>query len=639
MHRSETAGNILANAAGLLVLGLFGLLMAGFFVPAYNGVDENGYLCAARRMALTGDSAKYTVHPLESVSENVVQVRPGVFYPKYPLGYPWLAALAYWFGGPAATFWVNPILALLAVAGMFWLARAMVGPLAGVLAAILLATNPWHAVLGLSGLSHAGATCGAVWSMYFLWRWLETGGRWKAGVAGALAAFAYTVRYTEALLLLPVAAMVIWRYAKLPEGATPTEHNQQIRHWRWDVLWLAAGMLAVATPLWIHHWRAFGAPWRTGYGLCGESTGFAWKWFQENWWLMLTKLNTPGLLFVFPVGLAGLAYVAVHDPKRAVLLGLWIVPPVVLYTAYYWAPQGDGWGYLRFFVSVFPGLIVCALALLCEAVKPRPLWSVALGVFVAVVATFNLRETITTVDRQTDQLAPIARAWDRVRARIPDGSILIAQYYTLLHLEFVGIYELYSHETFDSANLKRRLTVLNDQDPHPFQRDKAQALARAIGQMNDAQLVTLQRSLLASNVAAGRIVALVCPTDAFRPARGRLGDAFSYVKLDEWAATSFTISNEPRATIWGLYQLGPRDAHSPVPESLADVEEKIDQTQFSVRMLRDAFDQQYPGAKQKLDEINGVERQLRDLRDKAKQLAARKPASVTGNPTNAPARK
>ena len=644
MQAERKTSNWLAWLATAAVVALFGVLMVGYFVPAYEGTDQNGYFCSARRLALTGSAAKYTAHPLEYVTGNVVKTGPGLFYAKYPLGYPWLCAVAYRLGGPVAAFVVNPLLAALAIVGMFLLARALVNTYAGVLAAILLATNPWHTLFGLSVLSHSGAIAFAIWGMYYLWRWVERGGRGNAVAAGALTAYTYTIRYSEALLALPVLAMVVWRYFQLPEGATPTERNRQVARWRQEVLLMLVGAVVAVLPLLMFHWVAFGAPWRTGYGLCGESTGFGWKWFAENWWLMLTKLNTPGLWLVFPVGLAGLAYVAVHDARRATLLGLWFLPPVLLYTAYYWAPQGDGWGYLRFFVSVFPALIVCALILLCEVVPPRPVWSVALGLFIAVAATFNLRAALKEVTTQSDRFRQVQSTWTTVRQFVPDGAIIVAASGVLDSVEFIGNYELYSFEMFDRKWLTGRTDALKKEGPAPFQRRKAEELGNALGKMNDSQLAVVQRSLLASNVAAGRMVVVIATPDQLRTARGRLGDAFSYERLTEWYQVGFTKDDELRPVAWTLYRLQPRTKNPPVPDSLADVDEKIDRLQFRVRVARTDFDDKFPGARQKWDEITDQEKQLRELRDKAKQLQARasrsltSKATVTNLPTATPAK-
>ena len=624
MDVSFSRSDWLAGLATAIVVSLFAMLLAGFYVPAYSGTDENGYLCSARRLALTGDSAKHTAHPLEHVSVNVVQVKPATYYAKYPLWYPWLCAAAYRLGGPAAAFLVSPILAALALVGIFFLARSMVGAFAGVLATVLLATNPLHASFGLSGLSHAAAVCFAVWAMFFLWRWTEQGGWVNAAMAGGLAAYTYTIRYSEALLALPVVAMVVWRYVGLPEGATPTDRTVRVRQWRQEVLALVTGAVVAAGPLWIHHWVAFGAPWKNGYDLCGESTGFSWKWFQENWWNMLTRLNTPGLLLVFPLGLAGLAYVAVRTPKRGTLLGLWLVPAVLMYTAYYWAPQGDGRGYIRFFVSVFPAFIVCALALLTESVKPRAAWSVALGAFVAMVATYNLRETLPGLQELAGRHAIVARTWDVLRDRVPAHALLVGSDGLLNNLEFAGDYELYSHENFDRKALTKHLKVLDDNEPHPFQRDKARTLAQTIGKMNDNQLVNLQRSLLATNVVAGRPVLVVGTREQFRSARGRLGETFRYEPVTEWLQVQFPKSNETRQTTWVLYRLELRAAGDNGTNTVTGLEEEIDQLQFRLRLQRDNFAANYPEAQVALAAIKDNEQKLQELNAKAKPLAPAK---------------
>jgi len=325
-------------------------------------------------------------------------------------------------------------------------------------------------------------------------------------------------------------------------------------------------------------------------------------------------------------------------------LGLWILPPVLLYTAYYWAPQGEGLGYLRFFVSVCPALIVCALILLCEVVPPRPVWSVALGLFIAVAATFNLRAAIKEAATQADRLRQTQTLWTTVRQFVPDGAIIVATGGLLDSVEYVGNYELYSFETFDRKLLTWRTGVLKKEGPAPFQRRKAEELENALGKLTDSQLATLQRSLLTSNVAAGRMVVVIASPDQLRAARGRLGDAFTYERLTEWYQVSFTKDDELRPAPMALYRLQPRTKNPPAPDSLAGVEEKIDRLQFHVRTARADFDDKYPGARQKWDEITDLEKQLRELRDKAKQLPARSAPSLTGTrpvtnvPTGTPAK-
>ncbi|MEI8078842.1 MAG: glycosyltransferase family 39 protein, partial [bacterium] len=195
-----------------LILTLAALPLAAYFEPAYQGVDQNGYLVTARRLLLTGDPGKPLRSPDEFLSGNWVIADRGIGYAKYPLGYPLLCAIAAKLTGQmAAMFWVNPLLALLTVLGVFLLGRAWWGTLAGALAAILLAVNPLHLNFGLSALSHAGSSCLGVWSMLALWHWRRTGQGTSALAAGALAGYAVSIRYTDALLFLPVAAMLLDR--------------------------------------------------------------------------------------------------------------------------------------------------------------------------------------------------------------------------------------------------------------------------------------------------------------------------------------------------------------------------------------------------------------------------------------------
>src|SRR6185369_13564 len=96
---------------------------------------------------------------------------------------------------------------------------------------------------------------------------------------------------------------------------------------------------------------------------------------------------------------------------------------------------------------------------------------------------------------------------DSVRGHVPDGAIIVAAAEALNSLEFMGNYELYSAETFDRNLLTWRTGSMTNSGPHPFQLRKAQDLDRTLGRLNNGQLATMQRSLLASNLAAGREIA------------------------------------------------------------------------------------------------------------------------------------
>ena len=615
-------GSIWWNAlVGFLIVALCGTLLWGYHVGAYDGVDENGYIITARSLAERGAAGKTLSDPNGFVSGNYVLADNGQFYGKYPLGYPWLCALAWRLGGPGAVFWVNPLLAMLTVLGTFLLGREMISPFAGALAAILLATNPLHAYFGLSALSHSGSTCFAVWGMYGLWRWTERGGVGNALWAGAVSAYASTVRYTDGLLIAPIVAMVVWR-------AFRVNGTQRRRVGREFFIMTAAAVMTV-TPLLIHHWVAFGAPWRTGYGLCGETTGFGWRFFTENWWLMLTRMGSGGLILLFPLGLMGLVYLVMHDVKRALLLGLWAVPGLLVYSAYYWAPPGEGPGYVRFFVSVFPPLILSAMVLLCQAVQARVWWEVGVGVFVALVATANLREAQRQLDRQMDRLLFAQETLAVVRAKLPDGTTLLASNRLLNFIESVGHYGLFALENFERNAIQRTIRVLDDNNPRPFQRRKAQKLAETQGNKTDSELTQALRDLVNTELEAGCRVAMIVQEDAYRRQRGRLGNALDLTTVATWSEARRGIRDDDvRDISWVLCEVKPRTA---APTGVAELEQQVDELDAKVRDARAEFNAQYPGMQPAWRKLQEQEKQLRDLREQLKKLAAKKPAVTLTN--------
>ena len=137
----------------------------------------------------------------------------GDYYPKYPLGLPLLYACIFWIFGAtkAATlaFLVSPVCSILAVAGMFFLGRVMAGSFAGLMAAILLGTSELTIELSNNPNSHASCLAFIVWGIYLLVKWWQGKGSWAGSllgiVGGFLIGYAGLIRYSEGLLVLPIA--------------------------------------------------------------------------------------------------------------------------------------------------------------------------------------------------------------------------------------------------------------------------------------------------------------------------------------------------------------------------------------------------------------------------------------------------
>src|SRR5262249_24529778 len=114
-------------------------------------------------------------------------------------------------GKPDWAFWIAPACTALAVLGMFFLARPIVGSFYALLAMIVLAMGPTTLQLAILPDSHAPALCAVVWGMYFLLWWWKSG-RWLVGAsAGLLLGFAVTIRYSEALLMFGLYSLDVMR--------------------------------------------------------------------------------------------------------------------------------------------------------------------------------------------------------------------------------------------------------------------------------------------------------------------------------------------------------------------------------------------------------------------------------------------
>lgn len=586
------------------VMALCVLLVGGYYVPAFAGADQNGYLLLARRFAETGDAGQYTSDPFEFVASNSIQVHPGVYFGQYPIGYPLLCVVAYWIGGPSAVFLVNPILATLTVLGLFLLARTILGDFAGITASILLATNPVFGSQAITANSHAAAICFATWSMFFLWQWSRHGGWGHAVLAGGLSAYAVSIRYTEGLLALPVLAMIGCRLLR----SEPAARSRVVR----EAVAMAAAALVGIAPLLAHQWIAFGSPFVSGYAFCGASSGFGWEWFKENWWTMLSRMESSGLVLVFPVGLVGLAALVPRNPRAALVLGAWLVPGLLTYTAYFLGPKGEGMGYVRFFVSVFPPLIIGALALLQDAVVSPRARTAMIGLFTLLASTTGLHHAVAQMEQCTQTFTASKAAVDAVQQTLPQDAAIFASGEILDTIEFYGDYRLYAHEIFERGALTGSLNVLAAEGPQQFQREKAQQIVDLLGDKSDVELLELQRRLLAELNGDGRTIALITDSYGFRRWRGRVGDEYEFVPRSVWASSRTDRSGNELVSDRWLYELVPREAVPPGAESAA-LKTRIALLRERARLLRAEYKAKFPGADQEWKAITDLDGEVQEL--------------------------
>ena len=232
--------------------------------------------------------------------------RPAEFrvYAKYPFGYPLLAAIGRLFFGFDGMYLINPLCTVLACGFAFFLFRQVVSPFMSLLGVIWLACNPVVLFFANDANSHSSTLLFSVAGFWALLSWLQTRQTWRAWFAGLALGYACTIRYTEFMLVLPVffAAAVNFRWNKKRILGS---------------LSLIAGWAIPVAVLAAVCWISFGAPWKTGYTYCRESTGFAWKYLsgdwgdptihhQGNWETLLDQFNHLGLYMLWPLALAGI---------------------------------------------------------------------------------------------------------------------------------------------------------------------------------------------------------------------------------------------------------------------------------------------------------------------------------------------
>jgi 4-amino-4-deoxy-L-arabinose transferase-like glycosyltransferase len=391
------------------VYGLIALLLAAAFfytamcywVPAHGGTDQNGYLVGGKMIAQTltmrqspqrpGSNAVFDPH--QFIGRMWVGADLGTaderYYPKYPIGLPALYAVLIWIGGCISPYWqvalpycLSPIAMSLSVWGTYLLARRFAGSFGGLLAAMVYATSPVTLQLAINPNSHAACVCCVAWGMYFLIGWWQFRSMPRAIAAGLLLGYAATIRYTEVTLALPLGLVVLFAL-----------------RWRdWKTLGQAVALLAAwAVPVaLLVLYNRFAIGNTTGYDHTNESSGFAWSYAADNWETMLRQMNTYGLAGVFPLALAGLGWMFWWNWRAALVLTAWIVPCLLIYTFYYWAPDGWSIGYLRFFTTILPALALCFFwlmsrlnrwAMLHHETDRLTALSIAIAIVVGIAAT------------------------------------------------------------------------------------------------------------------------------------------------------------------------------------------------------------------------------------------------------------
>ena len=483
----------------LLFLGVLLVLYTGvlltYMIPVTGGTDQNGYHVCARMLNLNGVFYQKPADDLQFIGHMWVVNERGEYYPKYPPFYPALAAGMNWLLGEGGGFYATVWGAVLSVAGMFVLARFWVGRWWALLAAFLMALSPVIAILGITKNSHTPSLAFFLWGMAAVVLASTRRGRgalFWAVAGGAMIGFTVGIRYTDFLLIFIPLAYALF----LVPGR---------RKWLLVLAVCAGAAIPYAALAWFHT-LAYGAPWRSGYSLTSESSAFEWRFIPANFLIYVPEffMGVVGPLGVFALAVWRLRW------RRAVFWSVWILPTFVLYLMYYWAPDGEGTGAMRFLCPLVPAVILLAvlsLRRLREKVLPyRGALLVSLGFLLILQSIWGWTRITKMGEPKAAGDLQRAVVVESVRQHIPEGAVLIANAGLLNELDFEKRWRLYPSYIMNPREIRNIVKRSLDSQAAGLQQSRAKALDKQLGSFNYGQLYKYLREFFERQQKEGRPV-------------------------------------------------------------------------------------------------------------------------------------
>ncbi|OQW96489.1 MAG: hypothetical protein BWK77_04490 [Verrucomicrobia bacterium A1] len=403
--------------------------LATYHAPAISTPDANSYFAQARWIAQEGTTSFALESPVQFIAPHWNAGVNGRYYCTHPPGLGVLLAIPYVLLGYGAATWVNPLLASMSLIIVFLLARGLAGPYWALLAATLVAFNPFVNEHALFGDSHVAVQFFLLGALFCLIPMTKKGASATWGLAAGLLAGAIpTFRYPELLYLLTFGLYLV---------LIARRGRVTVR----SVLAFALGVTLPIGALLARNQIAYGGFWKTGYMATGEQAAFSVAALVQHAPIFLWKLLTEGVWLMFPFGVAGvIAMLADRETRHKGLLLTGLIAPVtLLYMAWYWQPDPQS---MRFLIPTFPLYTLAGVWMLSRLIrKPRVAIWVSAGI-VAITAVWGVPQAVMSlrhIERDNRVLADITAMLER---HVPTGSIVIAGIGVQQHLDFVGNWKL-----------------------------------------------------------------------------------------------------------------------------------------------------------------------------------------------------
>ncbi len=510
MSASGRGRRILAALALATILVGFAAALSRDLVPGFalDGADEAEHFLMARRLVEGRGLGVVPGDPYEYVPLNLIEGRDGAYHPKHPFGYPLLLAAAWRLGGPTAPFLVSPVLALIAVVGMFLFGRLLGGTGAGLAAALLLAANPLHGAYALAAMSHAAGLAFTILGLLLVWRWSLGGGVATAVLGGALCGFAGVVRYAEVLLVAPIGLAIALRLADDWRAPTAADRRRRLTRSALQATALVASGLAAYAPLLASQWAAYGSPFVTGQSIT-ESSGIGLRYWGRNSVLLLRHLGESGLWPIFALGAAALAGIAWRRDRVAPFLAAWALVHFFLYHSFYWRDAQSWVADMRYYLDLIPPLILALVAFVAAA-APRGRARVAAFavVLLATVPAGAVQSAKLMALVRRGNLAG-AQIGSILRATIPGGAVVFTDEDIVAGLAWLGDYRVYYDLMFHARFLESYEPLLARTGPWPVSRARVRAWQALLGGRSEDDLAQAEREVVEGHLAAGRPVLFV----------------------------------------------------------------------------------------------------------------------------------
>jgi hypothetical protein len=426
---------ILTVLAVLLTLLHFLFLMS-FFEPAISTPDANSYFSQAKLIAREGRTYIETESPLEYLGPHWKHATGNKYYCIHPPGLGAILSVVYRALGPQACLWVNPVMASLSLLGLFLLCRLWTGELWALLAAALMAVNPFANEHALFGDSHTSIIFFLVWALFFTALWANKQSALCAFGAGLFMGIIPTIRHPEVLYLPAIVLFVLFHFKKSRRFG----------------LSVAAGVFGAAIgigALCVRNHLAYGAFWKTGFSIVGEQMSlFDLKYLLRYGPRYVQKLMSEGCGLMFALGVTGIAGLCAARRmwKHGVLFAALVLPITVLYMSFFWGPDPQSMRYLlpTFYIYTMAGVWLVHLL----SLNYRRSALAGSVVLLVITVWWGLPQSVRSMRTLEHWNGALARVTGELQDNVERGSVLIANEGINQHLDFIGYWRLVNTSLF-----------------------------------------------------------------------------------------------------------------------------------------------------------------------------------------------